>query len=121
MRILKKCVQANNAISFVLTNQFKFQGNKYRNLLASMKKPDQKEFSFDPRHIKWNDYIKDYHYGIAKYITNEKIGTCAANKKLNRFKYANYFITALTFMILLFAIKEIYFCMNKIQNIETID
>lgn len=33
---------------------------------------DRKEFNFDPKTINWNQYIKNYYFGVRKFILKER-------------------------------------------------
>ena len=68
-----------------MNSPIKVYGENYQKVMESMNKSDQKDFNFDPRTINWKSYIESYHFGVRKFIFNDKsVGSESAQRKLAR-------------------------------------
>ncbi|KAL7042218.1 hypothetical protein ACKWTF_001071 [Chironomus riparius] len=83
-------------------------GENYKKVLESMNKSDQKDFNFDPTTINWKNYFDSYHFGVRKFIFDDKsVGSVAAQRKVARLKYMNYILSGSIVAFSLIAVTKL--------------
>lgn len=85
VHLTRKMHQAFDMLVYFTTRQWKFDVSNTLGLIDEMSPTDRKEFCFDMRELEWNDYLKDFYFGVRRYLLKEDDATIEYAKR--RYKW----------------------------------
>lgn len=81
LKLQRKVYVANNALSFFLLNDFKFDNTKVRIIVDKLNDDNQKVFSFRWREVDLVEYFKNALIGGKIYLLNESMDNLEEAKR----------------------------------------
>jgi fatty acyl-CoA reductase len=84
MRMYAKMDRAFKELTFFTSNEWRWEDNRSKEIMAVMSDEDRKHFSLDVRSLHWPSYIENVCIGIKKYVMKEKMEDLAKARSVQR-------------------------------------
>lgn len=107
LRMYKKTEDMIDLLYEFTTRQWKFDNSNTRELWLSLSKEDRNMFFYSLDDFDWKSYIKNYYYGIRKYILHEDSSNIEKSLAKNR-KYGFNGINGFFFVFIYCVIFRLY-------------
>ncbi|XP_075974339.1 putative fatty acyl-CoA reductase CG5065 [Anticarsia gemmatalis] len=72
VKLQSRAIQTRVALKYFTTHSWIMKADRTRELFSSLSLQDKKQFPFDPATIDWSEYLRDYSWGVRKFLERRK-------------------------------------------------